>query len=144
MKRFCIAGVVFVALCRMLSAQNFDFENGILDWHQEGGAFRNQPYCGPITSTVFAASKLGGDYWKDLPYPLGQNGHCLLTTIAKTNLIAVSAVTSPEFLLEARTKFLSFRIGGTEDKSHERLELQVRAPISAESELWRRTREWWE
>jgi len=134
---------MFLAVASTLIGQNFDFEAGIADWRQEGAAFRGQPYCGAISSSLFAPSKLGGTYWKDLPYPLGQNGRCLLTSILKPSGTSSSSATSPEFTLDRRYRFLSFRIGGTEDAAHERLELQVRVPNGSEAELLRQIREWW-
>ena len=117
----------------------FDFEDGIGDWQREGGAFDGQPYCGEISSNVFAGSKLGGNYWKDLAYPLGLHGSCLLTTIRKS---AEGALTSREFLLSPSEPYLSFRIGGTEDLAHQRLELEVKVPPAEQAAVARENREW--
>jgi hypothetical protein len=59
-----------------------------------------------MSSTVFAASKLGGDYWKNLTYPFGHNGRCVLTSIRKSSAAGASSATSPDFTLDERTPFL--------------------------------------
>jgi hypothetical protein len=81
----CALVITSATMLGQPAAVIFDFEDGIADWQQEGRAFNGQPYCGEISSTIFAPSKLGGNYWKGLPYPLGQHGNCLLTTIRKSD-----------------------------------------------------------
>ena len=120
----------------------FDFENGIADWQREGPAFDGQPYCGEISSTVFASSKLGGNYWKGLDYPLGLHGKCLLTSLGKSAGASEGTLTSHDFLLDASQPYLSFRIGGTEDLAHQRLELEVKVAVTGEESLERQIREW--
>jgi microsomal dipeptidase-like Zn-dependent dipeptidase len=124
-----------------LWAQTFDFENGISGWTQTGDAFRDQPYCGPISSTMFAQVKLRGNYWKDLAFPLGHQGACLVTSIAKRPG-SIGSLTSPEFSLDPNTPFFSFRIGGSEDVDNERLELQVRLSAPIDPTLRGRLHEW--
>jgi microsomal dipeptidase-like Zn-dependent dipeptidase len=145
----CRVPRAIAAICRFtlwlalpLWGQTFDFENGISGWQQTGDAFRGQPYCGAITSTIFAPSKLGGSYWKDLAYPLGQQGTCLITTIAQPSDKPVGSLTSPEFSLSTAAPFFSFRIGGTEDSAHEQLQLEIRLPETADAERLRQIREW--
>jgi len=76
MTRNTLVGLALTTLCVRLAGQTFDFESGIADWHQEGSAFL-EPYCKEISSTIFAASKLGGTYWRGMEYPLGHRGRCL-------------------------------------------------------------------
>lgn len=145
----CLASRVLARLCRYffliatpLWAQTFDFEDGVRGWERSGDAFATQPYCGPITSTIFAHIKLGGSYWKNMQYPLAQHGRCLITTIAQPLDTPVGSLTSSEFLLDRALQFLSFRIGGTEDLVRERLELEVRIPERLDSDRVRQIREW--
>jgi microsomal dipeptidase-like Zn-dependent dipeptidase len=125
-----------------LFAQTFDFENTVSGWTQTGDAFRDQPYCGAITSSIFAPAGVGGSYWKDLPFPLGQQGTCLITTIVKQSGASTGTLTSPEFSLDPNAPFFSFRIGGTEDMENERVELQVRIPEPADDTLIQQVRDW--
>src|SRR4051794_9369814 len=96
----CLYALLFA---RSLHGQPFDFENGIPGWQQTGDAFLNQPYCGPITSTRFAPSPLGGTYWKNLPFPLGQHGSCFITTLAHPSDTPVGSLTSTKFALNPQT-----------------------------------------
>jgi len=141
MSRLTPMAVLFLLASPSLRAQPvvFDFEDGIADWQQEGKAFDGQPYCGEISSTDFAAPKLGGNYWKGLAYPLGLHGTCLLTTIHKSG---EGTLTSREFLLRASEPYLSFRIGGTEDVARERLDLEVKVPAAEQESVGRQIREW--
>jgi len=122
--------------------QTYDFEEGMGGWQQTGDAFLDQPYCGPITSSKFSPSKLGGTYWKDLLYPLGQHGSCLITTLSQPLDTPTGSLTSPEFSFNAETPFFSFRIGGTQDLVHERLELEVRIPVDLGPERIAQIRDW--
>jgi hypothetical protein len=103
------APIAALFLAVPLFGQTFDFENGIADWKQSGEAFQHQPYCKAITSTTFTTSKVGGSYWKNLAYPLGQHGNCLVTTIARPFDTPTGTLTSQEFLLDPNTPFFSFR-----------------------------------
>jgi microsomal dipeptidase-like Zn-dependent dipeptidase len=138
---FRCPSIAILCLAVPLFGQTFDFENGIAEWNQSGKAFRNQPFCQKTLSTTFAAGKLGGNYWQGLEYPLGQHGSCFVTSIAKPFDSPTGSLTSPTFLLDPQDPFLSFRIGGTEDPAHERLEMQVRV-AGADTALTRRIRDW--
>jgi hypothetical protein len=71
----------FIAVASPLFAQTFDFENGIAEWTRSGSAFDNQPYCSDsMASEYFARVTLGGTYWRDLSYPLGQHGRCVVSS----------------------------------------------------------------
>jgi microsomal dipeptidase-like Zn-dependent dipeptidase len=113
-------------------AQTWDFEDAAFrGWTQTGKAFAGQPFCkkagaSEMTSSRFADSHLGGDYWQGLEYPLGQHGNCAVTSLLKIPGEGPWSLTSPEFTLAADKPYLSLLIGGTEDAAHERIELQVR------------------
>ncbi|MEN3327679.1 MAG: hypothetical protein V7638_2486 [Acidobacteriota bacterium] len=85
------------------------------------------------------AVKLRGDYWRDLPYPLGQHGNDLIST----SNAGTGTLTSDEFLLDTNKHFFSFLLGGSSNASSERVELQVRSRSSADAaELQRQINEW--
>src|ERR1051325_2592791 len=89
-----------IVLAAPVCAQTFDFESQLSGWSQVGEAFNNQPFCGPMSSTLFAPIKVGGRYWKDQPFPVGQQGRCLVTSIAKPSR-STGSLTSPAFSLRA-------------------------------------------
>src|SRR5271157_5832503 len=120
------------ASCACAQALTWDFEdNALRGWTQTGNAFAGQPFCkragdAEMPSERFADSRLGGDYWQGLEYPLGQHGNCLVTSLLKIADAEPWSLTSPEFALPRDAPFLSFLIGGTNDAAHQRVELQVR------------------
>jgi microsomal dipeptidase-like Zn-dependent dipeptidase len=109
----------------------FDFEDGSFSgWSQTGKAITGQPLCkkagaAEMASDRFADSRLGGNYWKGLEYPLGQHGNCVVTSLLKVADSEAWSLTSPEFTVPSDAKYLSLLIGGTNDLTHERVELQV-------------------
>jgi len=120
----------------------FDFEDGIGDWQREG-TFQGKAYCGPYTTDLFAKVTLGGDYWKGQDYPVGQVGNCMLTTRGEKSDPGSGSVTSPGFSIDREHRALSFRIGGTDDVAHERLELQVLSPRENDDTVLSRIHSWW-
>jgi microsomal dipeptidase-like Zn-dependent dipeptidase len=118
--------------CASGQTLTWDFEDGAFSgWTQTGKAFAGQPFCkraddSEMPSARFADSRLGGDYWQGLEYPLGQHGNCVVTSLLKTADAEPWSLTSPEFALPAGAPFLSFLIGGTNNAAHQRIELQVR------------------
>ncbi|HTS27585.1 MAG TPA: membrane dipeptidase [Bryobacteraceae bacterium] len=124
--------VLLAASCACGQTPTFDFEDsGLPGWTQSGNALTGQPLCKrpadvEMSSTDFAGVGLGGDYWKDLQYPLGQHGNCIVTSLLKTASAEPWSLTSPEFLLPSAATYLSFLIGGSNNPDHQRLELQVR------------------
>jgi len=122
---------LIVASCACGQPLTWDFEdNSFRGWTETGKALTLQPLCkgahdAEMPSTRFADSRLGGDYWQGLEYPLGQHGNCTVTSLLKIADVAPWSLTSPEFPLPHDAPFLSFLIGGTNDAAHERLELQV-------------------
>ena len=129
-------GVAALALVAAFGAGaqtlTWDFEDGAFrGWTQTGKAFAGQPFCkrardAEMPSERFADSRLGGDYWQGLDYPLGQHGNCVVTSLLKIADAEPWSLTSPEFALPPDSPFLSFLIGGTNDAAHQRIELQVR------------------
>jgi microsomal dipeptidase-like Zn-dependent dipeptidase len=90
---------------------------------------------------VFAPVTVGGNYWKDQTFPLGQQGRCLVATTTKPSK-SVGSLTSPVFSLHSDTPFFSFRIAGSEDADNERLELQVLLSTPVDSALLGRIHDW--
>ncbi len=111
---------------------NLDFEGGIVGWTSTGVAFGSQPITGRISANL-APVTLGGDYWKDVRYPVGQHGSNWIGSYwkqtAKGPVVQGDAPTgtlvSNTFALGSSSKYLSFSIGGGNDIEHERIELQV-------------------
>jgi microsomal dipeptidase-like Zn-dependent dipeptidase len=120
------------AFCASGQTLTWDFEDGAFrGWTQTGKAFAGQPLCkghgdAEMPSDRFADSRLGGDYWQGLDYPLGQHGNCVVTSLLKIADAEPWSLTSPDFTLPPDAPFLSFLIGGTNDAAHQRIELQVR------------------
>ena len=127
-----VALALVAAFCAAGQTLTWDFEDAALSgWTQTGNAFVGQPFCKPtghaeMPSGRFADSRLRGDYWQGLEYPLGQHGNCVVTSLLKTAPAESSTLTSPEFTLPASAPFLCFLIGGANSAAHQRLELQVR------------------
>jgi microsomal dipeptidase-like Zn-dependent dipeptidase len=118
--------------CACAQPLTWDFEDDVFrGWTQTGKAFAGQPFCkraqdAEMPSERFADSRLGGDYWKGLQYPLGQHGNCVVTSLLKIADAEPWSLTSPEFALPSDAPFLSFLIGGTNDAAHAGIDLQVR------------------
>ena len=124
---------------------NLDFENGLDHWTKCddcGQAFDSQPIDGATVRTGRTKiAKVGGDYWRNLPYSTGHHGRYLILTDDDLT----GELASADFTLSRATPYLSFRIGGSEDIAHERLELQILAtsPLDGQ-ELERQIRAWTE
>jgi microsomal dipeptidase-like Zn-dependent dipeptidase len=122
---------------------DFGFEAPPVDW-QRTGNFAGERYCGPYTTDIFEKSELGGDYWSHLSYPVGQADACLLTSVTKSaGSVAAGSLASPVFILDAARQWLSWRIGGTLDVEHERVELLVRVSSDRDAELAALAQAWW-
>jgi len=119
---------LLMALAPAAVAQTFDFEDGLSGWTKDA-VFDTQPVrAATVRSGRAGAITLGGDYWRDLPYPLGQHGSYLVDTAANNPGDTVTGtLTSLEFTLHKPDLCLSVLIGGTRDPTSERFELQVRA-----------------
>jgi microsomal dipeptidase-like Zn-dependent dipeptidase len=125
------AALGFAALC-CACGQTWDFEDAAFrGWTQTGKAFAGQPLCkrsrdAEMSSSRFSDSHLGGDYWQELDYPLGQHGNCVVSSQLKIPGAGTWSLTSPEFTLPAGRAYLSFRVSGAGEPSREFVELQVR------------------
>lgn len=119
--------VAVALLSAGLPAQTlFDFESGELDgWQPSGAAFQNARVR---ASAVFTTSRLlkvplGGGYWQNLPYPIGQHGEHLISTILKPPQ-SIGTFTSPPIVLNEQYLELSALIGGTKS-AETRFELHI-------------------
>ncbi len=143
-----------VADARLIKADtafnNWGFENGLNGWQPEGDAFANQPTYGDNVMSVRVRTEMllgnggiGGDYWKQIPYPIGFKGNYWIGTYEnhpagnerRENGILTDAtlgqtqgdgpmgsLTSPEFKLYHR--YITFLVsGGRSEKV--RVELQM-------------------
>lgn len=122
---------------------NLDFENGLNHWtmcEKCGSAFDSQPLDGASVRTDRTkVVKVGGDYWRNLPYSTGHHGRYLILT----DNDSTGELTSTDFTLNPATPYFSFLIGGSEDITYERLELQIRVTSPADAQdLERRIRAW--
>jgi len=115
---------------------NLDFEPGVEHWTKCGPAFVSQPIqAASVRTDRTNIVKVGGDYWRNLPYSIGHHGqHLILTEDALKG-----DLTSADFTLSHATPYFSFLIGGSEDIAYERLELQILVTSSSDAnELERR------
>ena len=124
---------------------NWSFENGLTGWERSGDAFENQPTfrdnvtvrrIGPLKEQI--EDKIGGDYWRDLSYPIGHQGRFWIGTAENHpddlnplgTMIGEGVkgwLRSKVFTIE--TKYISFLIGGHADLSKLRVELLVETPV---------------
>jgi microsomal dipeptidase-like Zn-dependent dipeptidase len=106
---------------------DLDFEEGLRGWHRAGDAFASQPVSGnDFTANRARIIKVGGDYWHDLPFPIGCHGERLIFTLeSKGGDEATGSLISDSFTLTIAQRFFSVLIGGTNDSLRERVELQV-------------------
>jgi microsomal dipeptidase-like Zn-dependent dipeptidase len=117
----CYAGPVYAQ-----TIVNADFEAGLTGWTASGTAFQGQPIAASgVTIEVVRPIPIGGSYWRDVPYPLGQSGAQLIRSAP-----GAGTLTSDPFPIRSDDGFFSLRIGGTSDPSRARVELQV-APAGA-------------
>jgi len=129
---------------------NWGFENGLEGWMADGNAFDVQPTYGDnvmasrVRTEMFLTNNgIGGDYWKNIPYPIGfkgrywigtyenhptgnerrENGFLTDATLGQTQGDApTGTLTSPEFKLYHR--YITFLVGGGRSEKV-RVELQM-------------------
>lgn len=126
-----------------LTGQTFDFENGIEDWTRTGSAFDRQPvrFDALLTNDI-ARLTIGGDYWRNLTYPMGQHGEYLIHTGKFKDPPGTGRLTSPCFVLRSSKPYFSFLIGGARDVEHERLELEVQGSQAESREIVEKIDQW--
>ena len=130
----------------MLNLENWDFELGFLNWIPTGSAFEFQPVIGDLlTAKRISAVRqqlednIGGDYWRDVYYPVGQHYSRWICTANVTDWdphgnflddlfdeTLTGNLVSKSFVIDSRN--ISFLIGGMKDDVNLRVELLVEAP----------------
>lgn len=123
---------------------NWGFELGLIAWDGEGDAFAEQPVQGdriPVRRIKSLAtqiqSDLGGDYWREIHYPIGHQGDRWIGTAEDVKALPgglfegddtetrTGVLRSKSFVVE--TANISFLIGGNKDDAKLRVELLVQA-----------------
>jgi microsomal dipeptidase-like Zn-dependent dipeptidase len=97
---------------------NWNFESNLSAWTKTGNAFDNQPVAGHTVTTArvkpdmnYYANGIGGDYWQDIPYPIGFKDNQWIGTYEWNNFDAPQGtLTSKEFVLDKR--YIHFLMGG--------------------------------
>lgn len=114
---------------RDVDFDNWGFEFGLRGWTKEGTAFDRQPTAGynvsvsrVLTKMELANGGVGGDYWRDLGFPVGSKGTYWIGTYENNPGTAGSvfgatqgdtptgALTSPEF--KVTQDYCYFLLGG--------------------------------
>ena len=110
---------------------NLDFENATLNWTATGTAFSNQPIRGHTITTnrvlknmEYAAGGIGGDYWKNMHYPIGFKGNQWIGSGERSGDAATGTLTSQT--VKAQGRYLTFLLSGGADISKLYVELQVK------------------
>ena len=137
---FCIlhlaaAAVVVLVTATATQAQphpNFDFEDGFRGWTAAGDAFGAAPVdASAVDRERFPASPLGGDYWKDVPYPIGHLGRYFATSSDAGR----GTLTSEPFALGPGDRYFSILIGGAASGAL-RVELHIVSPTGDSAVAW--------
>jgi microsomal dipeptidase-like Zn-dependent dipeptidase len=115
---------------------NPGFESGLAGWTKSGNAFDAQPTDGEnVAGSRVGPVSVGGDYWRDIPFPIGVRGRYWIGTNEACSNAAMGcrgavqgdaprgALQSAHFTIPAETKFISFLIGGGQDAKLLRVEL---------------------
>ncbi len=117
---------------------NPDFEapdgpHGPAGWTKTGNAFDFQPIHGEsIQAQRVGPVSVGGDYWKDVSFPIGIHNNAWIGTgergriaprVAGPAAAATGTLTSTNFKIAADTNFITFLIGGGENIQTLKIEL---------------------
>jgi microsomal dipeptidase-like Zn-dependent dipeptidase len=113
---------------------NWGFELGLQNWEKTGTAFNNQPTQGSnIIASRVTSIPLGGDYWRDVAYPIGNKGSYWIGTYENhpkdtANSLGSVQGDSPMGTLisksfELQNNFITFLISGGNDIRNLKLEL---------------------
>ncbi|HXI53524.1 MAG TPA: HYR domain-containing protein, partial [Candidatus Saccharimonadales bacterium] len=121
------------------NADNWDFELGLRNWTRTGTAFNNQPTVGDNVHVYRIdelreqfETELGGDYWRDLAYPIGHHSSHWIGTAENhaddaTPPGAMQGERPQGTLLskpfQLAQPFITFLIGGPYDDANLRVEL---------------------
>jgi len=123
----------------LAALHNLDFENGLALWTADGDAFAGQPVVGDAVLTEQSVHvPIGGDYWKHLPFPVGQHGARWVSSAfvraaegaprGQTRGDApVGTLTSSEMKLPDDARFMHVAVGGGRSPEWARVELQIDA-----------------
>lgn len=116
--------------------ENPGFESGLAGWTKTGNAFDAQPTDGEnVRAARVDPVTVGGDYWTDIPFPIGVRGRYWIGTYERCNNVAAQCrgatqgdapqgtLTSQPFRIPAAARFISFLIGGGQDANLLKLEL---------------------
>ncbi|MBI5857937.1 MAG: hypothetical protein HZB42_09875 [Sphingobacteriales bacterium] len=111
---------------------NFGFEFQLFNWTATGAAFSNQPVEGNtvkservLTSMAYNNGGIGGDYWKNIDYPIGfKETHWIGTYENGNGDTPTGTLTSGQFLINKR--YLHFLLGGGKDINRLYVELQIK------------------
>ena len=78
------AAVAAPAAATPVGLTNPSFESGLSGWTATGEAFAAQPTYGEnVIAARVGPVTIGGDYWKDLPFPIGVQGDFWIGTYEK-------------------------------------------------------------
>jgi len=103
-------------------SHNLDFEDGLRGWEKSGAAFDSQPVTATsIRTNDIVAMPLGGDYWRNQPYPLGSH----LDSLIRTTDPLRGSLLSGEITLDRRIPYFSLLVGGGSDLERVRVELRI-------------------
>lgn len=123
---------------------NWGFELGLTAWDGDGDAFADQPVKGdhiPVRRIKSLSDKinndLGGDYWREIYYPIGHQGDNWIGTAEDPKVVPgglfegndtetrTGVLRSKSFVIDA--PYISFLIGGNRDDAKLRVELLTQA-----------------
>jgi Membrane dipeptidase (Peptidase family M19) len=121
---------------------NWRFEKGLNGWSKVGSAFSNQPTYGDnvltdrvLTAMDYAKGGIGGNYWKEMAYPIGHKGSYWIgtyenrptanATVGKTQgNPPVGSLFSSEFKITKKS--CDFLLGGSAGNVNVSVELQTK------------------
>ena len=125
---------------------NWDFELGLEGWEKTGRAFDSQPVYGEnvvaarvITSSSLYVMPIGGDYWRQVAFPIGHKGNRWIGTFEKRPAAnyplgsiqgdePTGALVSRPFTISSPV--ISFLVGGGDDLDRLTVELYERISTS--------------
>jgi microsomal dipeptidase-like Zn-dependent dipeptidase len=114
------------------STANLGFEEIFLNWKSTGTAFSNQPVTGNTVMServtgrmAYANGGIGGDYWKNMIYPIGIKGNNWIGTYENGNGDAPTGTLTSKPVISAK-RYFTFLLGGGKDINKLYVELQVK------------------